>query len=136
MDKHFRSAFITAAFLASTLAVSAAQDESDSTGADRAREARAEAVQACKAAMWGRPVSPSGGWGELLANVALCDIDPRAALEKAQQVSAPPPASPNAGAFYVGERISGLNKICLYNHLGSAVATTIASTAICPGILP
>jgi hypothetical protein len=135
MGKHFRSAFITAAFLASTLGVSVGQDENDSTGADRARGARAEAVQACKAAMWGRPTQ-TGSFEETLANVALCDIDPRAALEKAQQVSAQPPASPNAGAFYVGERISGLNKICLYNHLGSEVATTIAATAICPRILP
>ena len=35
-------------------------------------------------------------------------------------------------AFYTGERVSGMNKICYYDHLGSQVAITIKATQICP----
>ena len=35
-------------------------------------------------------------------------------------------------AYYLRERISGLNKICYYNHLGSEVAITIKSIQLCP----
>jgi len=35
-------------------------------------------------------------------------------------------------AFLTGEQISGMNKICYYNHLGSKVAITIKSTQLCP----
>ncbi len=35
-------------------------------------------------------------------------------------------------AFYTGEVISGMNKICYYNHLGSTVAITLRSTDLCP----
>mgnify|MGYP001075606514 CR=1 FL=1 len=34
--------------------------------------------------------------------------------------------------FKKGERISGLNKICTYNCLGSDKAITIKSTQLCP----
>jgi len=34
--------------------------------------------------------------------------------------------------FYVGEEISGLNKICYYDCLGSKAAITISSVALCP----
>ena len=35
-------------------------------------------------------------------------------------------------AFYTSESVSGLNKICYYNHLGSTVALTVSNTTICP----
>ena len=34
--------------------------------------------------------------------------------------------------FKKGEYISGFNKICIYNCLGSDAAITIASTQLCP----
>ena len=38
-----------------------------------------------------------------------------------------------AGTGYLkSQRISGLNRICIYNHLGSDVAITIKSTELCP----
>jgi len=41
--------------------------------------------------------------------------------------------SASAGmAFFKYERVSGMNKICFYDHLGSEVAITIKSYAICP----
>ncbi len=39
----------------------------------------------------------------------------------------------NAGmAFFKYERISGMNKICTYDHLGSDVSITIKSYKLCP----
>ena len=35
-------------------------------------------------------------------------------------------------AFFKYERVSGMNKICVYDHLGSDVAITIASYKLCP----
>jgi len=35
-------------------------------------------------------------------------------------------------AFFKYERISGINKICFYDHLGSEVAITIKSYELCP----
>lgn len=35
-------------------------------------------------------------------------------------------------AFYVGERVSGLYKICYYNYMGSTIAITIKSYQLCP----
>lgn len=35
-------------------------------------------------------------------------------------------------AFLKGERVSGMNKICYYDHLGSDVAITVSSVALCP----
>ncbi len=34
--------------------------------------------------------------------------------------------------FSTGEQISGMNKICYYDCLGSAYAITISSVALCP----
>ncbi len=34
--------------------------------------------------------------------------------------------------FKTGERVSGLNKICFYDCLGSAAAITISSISLCP----
>ena len=38
----------------------------------------------------------------------------------------------NVRCLYTGERVSGLNKICYYDCLGSAAAITIKSTELCP----
>jgi hypothetical protein len=35
-------------------------------------------------------------------------------------------------AFFKYERMSGMNKICVYDHLGSDVVITIASYKLCP----
>ncbi len=35
-------------------------------------------------------------------------------------------------AFLKYERISGMNKICVYDHMGSDVVITIKSYKICP----
>ena len=35
-------------------------------------------------------------------------------------------------AFFKYERISGVNKICFYDYIGSEVAITIASYKLCP----
>ncbi len=35
-------------------------------------------------------------------------------------------------AYYKRESVSGMNKICYYDKLGSEVAITIAATKICP----
>lgn len=35
-------------------------------------------------------------------------------------------------AFYTHETVSGMNKICFYDHLGSTVAITVRNTRICP----
>ncbi len=34
--------------------------------------------------------------------------------------------------FYQNEQISGMNKICYYNCLGSTAAITISSVKLCP----
>ena len=35
-------------------------------------------------------------------------------------------------AFYTGEQISGMNKICYYDHLGNTVAYNVKSYELCP----
>lgn len=35
-------------------------------------------------------------------------------------------------AFYRGESVSGMSKICYYDALGDRVAITIGSTQLCP----
>jgi len=34
--------------------------------------------------------------------------------------------------FLIGEQISGLNKICYYDCLGSRAAITVSSVSLCP----
>lgn len=35
-------------------------------------------------------------------------------------------------AFFKYEMVSGMNKICIYDHLGSEVAITIKNYQLCP----
>ena len=37
-----------------------------------------------------------------------------------------------ATAFYKGEKLSGMNKICYYDYLGSEYVKTIRSHEVCP----
>jgi hypothetical protein len=37
-----------------------------------------------------------------------------------------------ATAFLKGQYVSGMNRICLYDHLGSTVAITVRSIDLCP----
>ena len=39
-------------------------------------------------------------------------------------------------AFLKGQYVSGVNRICMYDRLGSAVSITVSSTQICPLSLP
>ncbi len=54
----------------------------------------------------------------------------------AQQTSTSrPPTKPMRVAvvcFKTGEKVSGMNKICYYNCLGSEAAITISSVQLCP----
>jgi hypothetical protein len=34
--------------------------------------------------------------------------------------------------FKIGEQVSGMNKICYYNCLGSTVAINVSSVSLCP----
>lgn len=47
-------------------------------------------------------------------------------------VSPPIPEASAVTCFKTGERISGMNKICYYDCLGSAAAITIQATQLCP----
>ena len=35
-------------------------------------------------------------------------------------------------AFFVRDYVSGMNRICIYDYLGSQVAITISASSICP----
>lgn len=43
-----------------------------------------------------------------------------------------PPVQMAATCFFKYEQISGMNKICFYDCLGSASAITISSVKLCP----
>jgi hypothetical protein len=95
-------------------------------------------VGLCVSAMLLRPTMT--GSSEAWSNAALCRLDSQAALKIPPPNPVPPPSPPTGGegvsgpAFYKGEQVSGFNKICLYDRLGSAVATTIPNTQPCPQI--
>ena len=40
--------------------------------------------------------------------------------------------SASATGFLTGSYVSGMNRVCLYNQLGSTVAITIKSFELCP----
>ena len=35
-------------------------------------------------------------------------------------------------AFFVRDYVSGMNRICVYDYLGSQVVITVSATSICP----
>lgn len=47
---------------------------------------------------------------------------------------APNPSKQRMAAlcFFTGQQVSGMNKICFYNCLGSQAAITIGALALCP----
>lgn len=59
-----------------------------------------------------------------------------AALSASQARNADSSPSGSGFAPFVREYISGMNKICIYNRLGSDVAITIRAVALCPLTLP
>ncbi len=46
--------------------------------------------------------------------------------------SASSPSRAAVTCFKIGEKTSGMNKICYYNCLGSEAAITIPATQLCP----
>jgi hypothetical protein len=79
----------------------------------------------------------SANAGNLLNNVSYtydksCTSSAKSSCNNSQ-------ASPNSKhikvatmCFKTGEEISGMNKICYYDCLGSAAAITISSVSLCP----
>lgn len=68
-------------------------------------------------------------------------------MQQGIQMMSPQPQSPSARtplgggaqsgtAFLNGSYVSGMNRICNYDRLGSAVAVTVSSTELCPLTLP
>jgi len=53
-------------------------------------------------------------------------------MNSQQQYYTPTPRTGTSGCYLKGEQISGFNKICVYDCMGSANATTIPSTSLCP----
>jgi hypothetical protein len=51
---------------------------------------------------------------------------------QASKSSAKPMQTAAVMCFKTGERVSGMNKICYYDCLGSAYAITIKSHELCP----
>lgn len=43
-----------------------------------------------------------------------------------------PPRAGTMGCMKTGEQVSGFNKMCFYNCMGSARAATIGSAELCP----
>lgn len=66
----------------------------------------------------------------------------RAIQNMSQQGQAPAQQAPVGGgtaqgvAFFKTSYVSGMNRICLYNRLGSQVAYTVGATDLCPMTLP
>jgi hypothetical protein len=94
---------------------------------------RAAAITACKRAMWSVP----GSFGQSLSSLSLCDANPNAALELRRAAAQPPPAESSSSSsgrtgVYVGDRVSGMNRLCMYNAAGSAYVVTVGVTDICP----
>lgn len=44
----------------------------------------------------------------------------------------PPPQQVRPARFFVRSFVSGLNRVCVYNSMGSEVYETIPATSICP----
>ena len=71
------------------------------------------------------------------ALVAGCATESRVQLPAApvtilQRADATAPVHVAVTCFLTGEQVSGMNKICYYNCLGSTAAITIGSTQLCP----
>ena len=62
------------------------------------------------------PVTPSSKFSEIIRNNKNTDHIIQASVM----------------CFKTGEQVSGMNKICYYNCLGSTAAITISSVSLCP----
>ena len=76
-----------------------------------------------------RKIDPSV-WDDLL-NVSKGMSEGKSVTESLGGVSSSSSSS-KVQCFKSGERVSGTNKICSYNCMGSEVTTNVASTRICP----
>jgi hypothetical protein len=60
-------------------------------------------------------------------------------LSSPAQSPPPPPVGGGSAAgtaFFVRSQVSGMNRVCIYNRLGSAVAITVGAAELCPLSLP
>lgn len=64
----------------------------------------------------------------LLLAILVATVGPLSA----QQIVAATPIRTAAVCFKSGEQVSGMNKICYYNCLGSQAAITIGAVELCP----
>lgn len=70
-----------------------------------------------------------GGSGRVGTDAEFGQLSP---LERLEKLSKEGQLQLAVLCFSTGERISGMNKICYYDCLGSAAAITIKSYALCP----
>jgi hypothetical protein len=76
-----------------------------------------------------------GFFGVALAALLSLAVLPGGQLDKIDGQFTPVPRSSELAyvtCFKSGEQISGMNKICFYNCLGSGVAITISALQLCP----
>ncbi len=76
-----------------------------------------------------RTIDPSV-WDDLL-NISKGMGEGKTFTESLGGVSSSSSSSSNVQCFKTGERVSGTNKICSYNCMGSEVVQNISSTSIC-----
>ncbi len=76
-----------------------------------------------------RKIDPSV-WDDLL-NISKGMGEGKTFTESLGGVSSSSSSSSNVQCFKTGERVSGTNKICSYNCMGSEVVQNISSTSIC-----
>jgi hypothetical protein len=66
----------------------------------------------------------------ILLTLSLLSAAPMAAA--AENATPAKPIKVAIMCFSTGEQVSGMNKICYYDCLGSAVAITVSSVSLCP----
>ena len=70
-----------------------------------------------------------------LALVALAlSVDPTNTFDAPRVERLPPAVGPKVAimCFMTGEQISGMNKICYYDCMGSGAAITVSAVSLCP----
>lgn len=77
-----------------------------------------------------RKIDPSV-WDDL-GNLSKDLLSGKSVSDSLGGVSSSSSSSSKIQCFKSGERVSGTNKICSYNCMGSEVTTNVASTRICP----
>tara|TARA_B100001109_G_C18563651_1_gene335423 strand:- start:5 stop:286 length:282 start_codon:yes stop_codon:yes gene_type:complete len=84
-------------------------------------------------------IVPTLAFFTLIFNVIAKDLNSQLKVSFTNSINNEPiilNTNPNikkiATCFHKGERMSGMNKICYYDCLGSEYAITISSTSLCP----